>query len=192
VKRTPLKRTAPLRSRTGLGRATPNESKSVQAFGTSKLKRGQPRRDWSSARAKVEAEGCCRLAHADDPCEGPLEAAHVIGREHDRPKECPSCLGMRWGDGESIDCSRCKGTGVLAVLFVSPPSVAPLCRRHHRLYDAGERDLLGKLTLVEELQAVADCSVNGGPGVDAMRRRTCPSVYRVDKLIDAKNEARRA
>jgi hypothetical protein len=42
--------------------------------------KGQPRRKWDAARAKVEAEGYCRA------CASPygLQAAHILGREHDK------------------------------------------------------------------------------------------------------------
>lgn len=39
------------------------------------------RRDFTFARAKVEAEGKCRLR--DQDCAGPLEAAHVVDRRFD-------------------------------------------------------------------------------------------------------------
>lgn len=48
-----------------------------------------PRRDWSKARAKVEAEGRCRLQGPD--CDGPLEAAHVTERSRDDGPEVQPC-----------------------------------------------------------------------------------------------------
>ena len=89
--------------------------------------KGQPRRDWSAARAKVEAEGVCRVCRRPNP-----EAAHVTGRKHDKPK----------AGGKT--------------LYVKPESVVALCGQHHRAYDAHELDLLPYLTLDEQLQAVAD------------------------------------
>lgn len=40
------------------------------------------RRDFQFARAKVDAEGACRL-HGEGSCQGPLAAAHVVERSRD-------------------------------------------------------------------------------------------------------------
>lgn len=65
------------------------------------------RRDWKLARAKVDAEGECRVCNRGDG----LEAAHVIGRVHDpadgkvRPVDviplCGAC--HRNYDGRNLD-----------------------------------------------------------------------------------------
>ena len=84
------------------------------------------KRDWSAARAKVEAEGRCRACKRL----GRVEAAHVIGRASD------------------------ARTGALRV--VHQDSVIPLCSTCHYEYDAHERDVLPLLTLDEQVQAVRD------------------------------------
>lgn len=85
-------------------------------------------RDWRPARAKVESEGRCRL-HALGGCAGALQAAHTIGRKHDR----------REG----------------GVLIVDPALVVTLCRHHHERYDAHEIDLRPHLTPEELAAALA-------------------------------------
>lgn len=99
----------------------------------------QPRRDWTEAREKVEREGRCRVCGQSAP---KLEAAHVIGREHDEPK-VPG--------GKT--------------LWVNPDRIVPLCgslnppwgdQDCHVEYDAHRLDLLPVLTLDEQLQAVRD------------------------------------
>lgn len=91
-----------------------------------------PERDWRDARAKVDAERVCRVCGASehDPS-GPVEAAHVIGRIHDRPRE----------ERESM-------------LYVEPDDVVPLCRTCHRAYDLGGLDLLPYLSRDEQARAV--------------------------------------
>jgi hypothetical protein len=84
----------------------------------------QPHRDWTDARAKVEEEGRCRRCHGGRD----LEAAHIIGRQHD------------------------KDAGYIVV----PIRVAPLCRSCHRKYDDHELDLMPHLTLEEQARAVLD------------------------------------
>lgn len=105
-------------------------------------RRKQPKRDWREARAKVEQEGACRMAEVACPttrgcdcgdecmyeCWGPLEAAHVMGREHDKES------GYR----------------------VLPDRIFPLCTNHHRAFDRHELDALPYLTPAEQLQAVRD------------------------------------
>lgn len=82
------------------------------------------KRSWEAARAKVDREGCCRV------CSGGLpQAAHVIGRDHDRHDD----------DG---------------VVRVNPADIVPLCARHHTAYDARQLDLLPHLTKDEQAQAV--------------------------------------
>lgn len=123
-------------------------------------KRSQPRRYWKDARGKVEDEGRCRLYRHDLGCAGPLEAAHVIGREHDPH------MGLVPGVG-GYD------------LYVRPVSVVPLCRVHHDRYDGRSQpwiDLLPALTLDEQLAAVEDVG-----GIELARRRLCPTAYRVER-----------
>lgn len=86
-------------------------------------------RDWTLARAKVEAAGRCRIGL---DCEGPIEAAHLIGRALDpRDPDRPH------------------------VRIVPPDLVVPLCRAHHRRYDAHELDLRPHLTDAEREAACA-------------------------------------
>ena len=125
-----------------------------------------PLRIWDDARAKVELEGECRLGARQD-CEGKLEAAHVIGCDRDQhPIE-----GL---DGDGNQRAELWGKG----WYVAPERIVPLCTRHHRLYDAHQVDLLGRLHLAEELQAVADSRVAGESGIESARVRTAPLAYR--------------
>lgn len=113
--------------------------------------KGQPRRDWRDARAKVDAEGRCRHCLISRG----LEAAHVVGRRHDKPKR----------EGSKA-------------LWVNPDSIVPLCglegQRCHARYDAHELDLIGHLTAEEEARAVLDAG-----GLELARQRIAPSLYRV-------------
>lgn len=120
-----------------------------------KRRRAKPRRDWSDARAKVDAEGACRLRRglSSYTCEGKLEAAHIIGREHD------PLMGMVAGRDSKA-------------LWVRPVSILPLCSVHHGAYDRHEVDVLHVLSLDEQLTAVEDAG-----SVESMRRRTAPTAY---------------
>jgi hypothetical protein len=60
-----------------------------------------------------------------------VEAAHLIGREHDGPRTL--------GD---------------ETLWVNPVDVVPLCVTHHRSYDRRTIDLLPHLTVEEQARAV--------------------------------------
>ncbi len=116
------------------------------------LRRSQPKRDWKDARAKVEIEAVCRYMAPDtDPCQGPLEAAHIIGREHD----------LFHHEG--------------SVAWVNPQRIVPLCRKHHRAFDAHELDVLAVLTTREQAQAVEDAG-----SIETARVRTAPSCYRTN------------
>jgi hypothetical protein len=121
-------------------------------------KQSQPRREWKWARAKVEAEGVCRMNGRHGQCLGKLEAAHIIGREHDYP--VPVIGGM----------------GAISHYEVQPFAVVPLCTKHHKAYDAHEVDLLPHLTLDEQMQAVKDAG-----GLELARRRTAPLAYRDER-----------
>jgi hypothetical protein len=102
------------------------------------------KRDWTDARAKVEAEGYCRLCKHPDTATHPLEAAHILGREYDKPKR------------SALDPTN----RVLKELYVHPDRIVPLCGPfpdgchgdvdHHRV------NLVHHLTLEEQLQAVKD------------------------------------
>lgn len=112
------------------------------------MKRSQPKRCWDDARAKVDGS-LCRVESTADSCEGPIEAAHVLGRRYDfaDPRSTPSKL------------------------YVNPDRIVPLCRKHHRIYDAHALDLLGWLLRDEEVQAVRDA------GLENARVRLAPSQY---------------
>jgi hypothetical protein len=104
------------------------------------MKSKTPARDWSEARDKVEEEGRCRACLAPDgEVDGGdvirIQAAHVIGREHDEVK-----IGPKGGE----------------VLFVRRESVVPLCQFCHIQYDARRLDLLPYLFLPEQVRAVED------------------------------------
>ena len=119
------------------------------------LKRTEPKRDWTDGRAKVEEEGCCRICKRSD-C--PLEAAHVLGREHDEPK-----IGA---DGWP-----------LKELYVDPDRIVPACGPFpagcHGDIDMRRINLLHYLTLSEQLQAVKDAG-----GIEAARIRLAPVEHR--------------
>jgi hypothetical protein len=114
------------------------------------------KRDWISARAKVEQEGGCRVCGTNRR----VEAAHIIGREHDRDSR-NGLVANR--DPEAY--------------FVRPDRIVPLCgpatdsTTCHGKYDAHRLDLLPYLTREEEAQAVADV------GLENARMRLCPSAY---------------
>lgn len=116
----------------------------------------QPKRDWAAAREKVEREGGCRLAYQlERHCVGPIQAAHIIGREVDKN----ALPGDHFND-------------ITGKWYVYAVRIVPLCRHHHRLYDAHELDLLGYLTAEEEAQAVLDAG-----SLETARRRICPTAY---------------
>jgi hypothetical protein len=144
-----LRTAGQLKSRKPLQRA----SKKKEGRGST-LRRTQPKRDWSDARAKVEEEGCCRVCGSGTN----VEAAHITGRKHDEP-----LLGSQ-------------------TLYVHPNRIVPLCGdyigdewRHgcHGRYDAHELDLLSYLTTAEQAQAVQDAG-----SIESARARLCPSAYR--------------
>lgn len=109
-------------------------------------RRSEPKRDWTDARAKVEIEGRCRRCGGEPPH---LEAAHLVGRKLDEPHP----------DGTKR-------------LWVNPDRIVPLCPEDHAAFDAHRLDLLGHLSIEEQLRAVADCG-----GIEQARRRLAPSAY---------------
>lgn len=124
MKRSPLKRGA------GLARGT--------ALPRKRMARTRPLpRDWTGARAKVAAEGRCRVCDSPDG----LQAAHTIGREHDRPQ-------------------RPGGP-----LIVDQLDVVALCGECHAEYDARRLDLMPYLTRLEMAAAVRHVGI-----VAAVRR----------------------
>lgn len=96
------------------------------------------RRDWHDAREKIDHEGRCRVCGDS----WALEAAHTVGRARDE---------------------RQRGA---SIVHIDPNAVLPLCQRCHQAYDAGRLNLLGFLTLDEEL-----CAVRAAGGLEAARRR---------------------
>jgi hypothetical protein len=114
----------------------------------------KPRRDWSLARGKVDAEGRCRVCArvAGDALSSgaiaTLEAAHIIGRTHDF--EAP----IRW-PSDVVYFSRSR-------VLVAPNRTVPLCgpvgddSTCHGKEHAGRLELLEHLTVEEQAQAVAD------------------------------------
>lgn len=99
----------------------------------------QPRREWRAARRKVNTERECRVCHAG-LSDAWIEAAHVIGRQYDRPR-----------DEEAAGAER--------VLYVHPDDVVPLCTSCHGLYDSHRLDLLPFLTLTEQARAVSHVGI---------------------------------
>jgi hypothetical protein len=107
-----------------------------------------PKRDWSDAIEKRDAEGCCRVCGIQRG----MEAAHVTGRKHDKPKE-----GRK-------------------TLWVNPDSIVPLCPPCHEDYDAHQLDLLKYTFKAEQVKAVEDLG-----SIELARQRLCPSEYRQQK-----------
>jgi len=109
----------------------------------------EPRRDWTAARLKVESEARCRACGSTSH----IEAAHIMGRKHDEA---------------TIPGSR--------VLYVDPNRIVPLCGPFpdgcHGEYDHKRLDLLSRLSVEEQTQAVADAG-----GIEQARRRLAPSAY---------------
>lgn len=121
----------------------------------------QPERIWDLARAKCEEEMACRFCGKRLNAEH-LAACHIVGRERDafdpltrEPREQP------W--------------------VVEADRIVPGCAGCHTAYDHHELDLLGKLTLEEELQAVRDCFPPvRGSGIENARVRLAPLAYRTE------------
>jgi hypothetical protein len=155
VKHSPL-RADPEKVRAFQGRGRRSSAKSLRGGSlfsrTDGPKPNAPprRRDWAAARAKCDDEGRCRIS---DECKGHIEAAHVIGREHDRRVHLPGRREAWWFE-------------------VDADSIVPMCRDHHQAYDDHELDLLPYLTPDEQVRAVADAG-----GIELARIRTCPSAY---------------
>lgn len=107
----------------------------VRAAGPPAGKRPRER-DWIDARGKVDAEGKCRFCGRRAEQGTKLDAAHVIGREHDQERR----------------------TIPNGVLWVNPAHVVPLCSGFdgdcHGRYDRREIDLLPVLTTEEQAEAV--------------------------------------
>lgn len=136
-------------------------------------------RDWADARRKVEREGTCRI------CGAPAtDAAHVIGRECDRPK-APDVearlaqLETLLADGEihqAVEVAQAPPETNAELLYVAPDAVWPACRTCHDSFDGrpgtSRIDILHVLTLDEQARAVLDAG-----GVELMRMRTAPSLY---------------
>jgi hypothetical protein len=103
------------------------------------LSSNEPKRDWTDARAKAEEEGCCRICKTKAR---KIEAAHVLGREHDEPK-------VNKATGEA-----------LKELHVHPDRIVPLCGPFpegcHGDVDYNRVNLVHYLTIDEQVQAVRD------------------------------------
>lgn len=108
------------------------------------MNRSQPKRQWRRARMKCEQQGC-RL------CGEPAQAAHIIGREHDKNAPIVWPAMQTWVPYEVV-----------------PERICPLCPSHHAEYDAHKLDLLPYLTVLEQAQAVHDAK-----GIELARNRIC-------------------
>lgn len=138
-----------LKPRKPLSRVSPKREAKVGGRPT--LKRSEPKRDWTDARAKVEIEGRCRVCGWEG--EG-LEAGHIMGRRYDEPAH----------------------TGT-KTLYVNPLRIAPLCpafapEHCHQSYDEKQLDLLSYLAVEEQAQAVLDAG-----SIESARRRLCPGAF---------------
>ncbi|MGE4178096.1 MAG: HNH endonuclease signature motif containing protein [Thermoleophilia bacterium] len=147
-----LSRSTPLRRTGGPSRRTPLHRTSSIAR-SQRLTAAPPERIWTEARAKCDREGCCRVC-GRTPGELPpghrLEAAHLIGREHDRPRPHPDVLGPPVGP-----------------LWVNPLAVVPLCTEHHTEFDGRRLDVLPFINFDEQAHAVSLVGI-----VAALRRLT--------------------
>lgn len=122
-----------------------------------RLKRSEPKRDWTDARAKVELEARCRVCGYEPGNPDMLDAAHIMDRKYDQPAH----TGTR-------------------TLYVNPLDIAPLCpvfapERCHQRFDAHELDLLPFLAPEEQTRAVELAG-----GIEAARKRLAPSAYRLE------------
>lgn len=119
----------------------------------------EPDRYWDDARAKVEHEECCRICKKPAAFGRPLEAAHVLGREHDEPRISPIT-------GEP-----------LKELYVHPnrtfPACGPFPNGCHGDAEYRRINVLPYLSLEEQLQAVRDAD-----GIEAARIRLAPVEHR--------------
>ncbi len=95
------------------------------------------KRDWTAARAKVEAEQYCRLCGRRTF----LEAAHTIGRKYQDEKK----TGPRGG----------------VSLWVNPDSIIPLCSQCHRLQHQKKVSVLRVLDWAELSNAARACRMWG-------------------------------
>lgn len=153
------------------------------------------RRDWTAAREKVDEERACRgcgiglreimRLHRS------LEAAHIMGREHDRKPLLSShdrllmATEMAYAIGSGSTPIDDDYTELIhgtrgGKIIVAPVRIVPLCgpatdsATCHYGLDSHRRDfsLLGKLTPEEEAQAVLDAG-----GLELVRVRVAPSEY---------------
>lgn len=112
-------------------RRTPLKNRSAGLKRT-RMKRSKVERDWSPALAKVARERKCR---ACGRTRAKLEAAHVIGREHDK--------------------QRVEG----GPLVVEADAIVPLCSAFdgdcHGKYDRRELDLWPYITAAEWVHAAS-------------------------------------
>jgi hypothetical protein len=122
----------------------------------------QPDRDWTPALEKVEEEGCCRVCKRTDR---KLEAAHILGREHDEPK------------------TGANGQPLKELIVVKDriiPACGPFPEGCHGDVDMRRISLLPFLTLEEQLQAVSDAG-----GIEAARIRLAPVEHREEVQREA-------
>lgn len=118
------------------------------------MKRSQKKRSWEAAILKIERESACRVCASHNVVtDGRVEAAHIIGREHDR-----------WDDA-------------LKAYWVDPDSIVPLCGLHHESYHARDLDLLPYLTIEEQLVAVDQAG-----GIYGAYRKTCPATFARERV----------
>ena len=132
-------------------------------------------RDWTDARAKVDAEGKCRNCGRSDV---PLEADHISGRKFDGYSDCRTCNGSGRKLASGGPCGRCGGSGKSKTKYVHPEDIVPLCgpvydpKSCHAKKHARTIDLLPILELHEELRAVRHFG-----GIEEARVKLAPSAY---------------
>lgn len=132
-------------------------------------------RDWTDARAKLEAEGCCRNCGRSDR---KLEVAHLDGQKYDQPADCKTCKGSGRRLAGAGPCGVCKGSGDTKTYYVDPVRTVPLCGPAvdtgtcHNLFDNGQLDLLPVLDVREQLAVVKSLG-----GIEAARIRLSRPAY---------------
>ena len=107
------------------------------------------RREWTEARAKVEAESKCRFC-------GLSEGEYYVGESG--PSFCRLEAAHLW--------PRSRGG------TQNPDGIVPLCGDCHRLFDSFRLDLLAVLSSDEQVELVRQSG-----GIELARVRVLPSEY---------------
>lgn len=118
----------------------------------------QPKKDWSLARDKIDAEGCCRVCGSARD----LQAGHTIGQTEQDIEQ----VGPRGG--------RTKLVPTNAVIPLCGPFSGNNC---HMRFDAHQLDILPYLYLEEEINAV-----RAAGGIYGAYRRLMPTEFAKERV----------